>query len=132
MNTLRRLRIIAFLEGLSFLVLLFIAMPLKYLADMPLAVRIAGSAHGGLFLVFLAVLVLTSRERRWPVRRSLGGLAASLLPFGTFVLDRSLKEEMRELSNLANRQTPAAAAARIASSTPRTTAPGRGASPEAP
>lgn len=56
MNTLRRLRIIAFLEGLSFLVLLFIAMPLKYLADMPLAVRIAGSVHGGLFLVFLAVL----------------------------------------------------------------------------
>ena len=56
MTALRQLRLVAFLEGSSFLVLLFIAMPLKYLAGLPLAVRVAGSVHGLLFLVFLAAL----------------------------------------------------------------------------
>ena len=56
MTPLRQLRLVALLEGTSFVVLLFIAMPLKYLADLPLAVRIVGSVHGALFLMFLAVL----------------------------------------------------------------------------
>ena len=88
------LRSIACLEGLSYVVLLFVAMPLKYVGDMPLAVRIAGSAHGALF-VWLGVLVLQglrSRDRsfRWGMRL----FVASLLPFGTFVIDRRLRAEV--------------------------------------
>lgn len=96
MSGLGTFRLVAFLEGMSFLVLLFVAMPLKYLADMPLAVRIVGSLHGVLFLLFVAMLFGVARDRRWPIRRSLAAFVASLVPFGTFVLDRALKREMEE------------------------------------
>jgi len=91
---LRQLRLIAFLEGLSFVMLLFVAMPLKYLADLPIAVRIVGSVHGILFLIFVAVLYNTAGERRWPLHRSALAFVSSLIPFGTFVLNRSLRREM--------------------------------------
>ena len=91
--SLGRLRRIAFLEGISFLVLLGIAMPLKYLAGMPLAVRVAGSLHGGLFVLFLAALAHTAHTRGWSFDRISGALLASVLPFGTFVLDRQLRNE---------------------------------------
>jgi integral membrane protein len=96
MRSLHHLRIVAFLEGLSFLILLFIAMPLKYLAGQPLAVRVVGLIHGILFLAFLVALYRAARARRWPLRRSGLALLASLLPFGTFVLDRSLRVEIRD------------------------------------
>lgn len=88
-----RLRAVAFIEGLSYLLLLFVAMPLKYLGDMPLAVRVTGSVHGFLF-VLLAVLTLWVMRVR---RKSFGwgariGIAA-LVPFGTFFVDRDLYEE---------------------------------------
>ena len=97
MTALRHLRLVALLEGTSFLVLLFIAMPLKYLAGLPLAVRIVGSVHGGLFLLFLAVLFRAGRERRWPFRRWLIAFVSSVVPFGTFVFDRSLRREIASL-----------------------------------
>lgn len=96
MNALRQLRLIAFLEGMSFLGLLFIAMPVKYLLGQPLAVRIAGSVHGLLFLLFVSSLFRAAAEHEWPVRRSLVAFGASLVPFGTFVLDRALKREQEE------------------------------------
>jgi integral membrane protein len=95
------LRSIAVVEGLSYLVLLFIAMPLKYLGDMPLAVRIAGSAHGALF-VWLGLLVLgglTTRGR--PLGWGVKIMVASLLPFGTWVIDRALKAEVDAEGRLA-------------------------------
>jgi integral membrane protein len=95
-SVLHRLRIVAFLEGVSFLILLFIAMPLKYLGGQPLAVRIVGLLHGLLFLAFLAALYRAARVRHWSLRRSGLALLASLLPFGTFVLDRSLRREIHE------------------------------------
>lgn len=95
MNALNSLRLCGFLEGLSFLALLFVAMPLKYWFGMPLAVRIVGSLHGGLFVLFVAVLVYVASERRWPLQRSALAFGASLLPFGTFFLDRALKRELR-------------------------------------
>jgi integral membrane protein len=94
MTLLRRLRLALLLEGVSFLVLLFIAMPLKYLADAPLAVRIVGSVHGFLFLVLLYLLFRTHVERAWPVRRTMSAFVSSLMPFGTFVFDRSLTVEI--------------------------------------
>ena len=94
MNELRQLRIVALLEGVSFVVLLFVAMPLKYMAGLPLAVRIVGSVHGLLFLVFVVALFRAASERRWPAQRSLLAFVASIVPFATFVFDRSLRREI--------------------------------------
>jgi len=92
-KTLHWFRRIAIAEGISFLVLLLIAMPLKYFAQMPLAVTIAGSIHGMLFITFL---ILTF-EYKGAAGKNLKWLAtafiASIVPFGTFVLDKSLKKE---------------------------------------
>ncbi|MSR61608.1 MAG: DUF3817 domain-containing protein [Planctomycetes bacterium] len=90
------LRALAFLEGLSYLVLLFVAMPLKYLADQPPAVRVVGSLHGFLF-VWLALSILQGLLKRgkpfaWGLRIGI----ASLVPFGTFFLDRELSAEDEE------------------------------------
>jgi integral membrane protein len=87
----RTFRLIAFAEGVSYLVLLGIAMPLKYLAGMPLAVRITGSIHGLLFILFCVQLYRVAIEHEWPPRRWLFAFAMSLIPFGTFVLDRRLR-----------------------------------------
>jgi integral membrane protein len=94
MTSLRQLRLIAFIEGVSFLVLLFVAMPLKYLAGLPLAVRIVGSIHGVLFVAFVLILIWVSIARAWPFRRSLLAFVSSVIPFGTFVFDASLRREI--------------------------------------
>ncbi|WP_394834862.1 DUF3817 domain-containing protein [Pendulispora rubella] len=93
MNTLAWFRAVAFLEGLSLLALLFVAMPLKYLAGMAWIVRIVGSAHGLLFLMFVAMLFQVALERRWALSKGLLAFASSLVPFGTFFLDRALRRE---------------------------------------
>jgi integral membrane protein len=94
MSTLRQFRTVALLEGASFLFLLFIAMPLKYAAGMPLPTRVAGSVHGLLFVLFIIALIRVSSEHRWPMRRALTAFGASIVPFGTFVFDRSLRREI--------------------------------------
>ena len=88
-----RFRAVALLEGLSFVLLLFVAMPLKYLAGMPLAVRVVGLAHGLLFVLFLFTLMEVAIAYRWSLVRVLGAFVSSLLPFGTFVLDARLRRE---------------------------------------
>ena len=98
MTALRQLRLVALLEGTSFLILLFVAMPLKYLAGLPLAVRIVGSVHGALFLMFLAVLYRAGRARGWPLRRWVIAFGSSIVPFGTFFFDSSLRREIAEVS----------------------------------
>jgi integral membrane protein len=92
--SLRGLRLVAFTEGVSFLVLLFVAMPLKYFAGMPFAVRVAGSIHGVLFIAFVLVLIWASVVRRWPFHRSLLAFVSSIVPFGTFAFDVSLRREI--------------------------------------
>ena len=99
MTALRQLRLVALLEGTSFLVLLFIAMPLKYLADLPIAVRIVGSVHGGLFLAFLVAWYRAGRARGWPLRRWIAAFVSSIVPFGTFVFDRSLRGEIDDVAS---------------------------------
>lgn len=86
-----RLRALALLEGTSFLLLLGVAMPLKYLADMPMAVKLVGWAHGLLFMGFLVAIPSGLTAAGWPWRRAGTLVLASLLPFGPFVLDRSLR-----------------------------------------
>ncbi|MDB4973865.1 MAG: ydzA1 [Myxococcaceae bacterium] len=95
MSALAQLRVAAFFEGVSLLVLVLVAMPLKYLAGMPLATRVVGSVHGLLFLVFVVTLFRVASELSWPLGRSLLALLASVVPFGTFWLDRSLKREQQ-------------------------------------
>lgn len=85
-----RLRLVAFLEGVSFLVLLLIAMPLKYLAHQPQAIRPVGMAHGVLFVLYVFLLLQQSIERSWPLRTAVLGFLASLVPLGTFWADRKL------------------------------------------
>jgi len=87
---LKAFRITAYLEGISFLVLLFIAMPLKYMWDMPLAVRIVGSAHGALFVAYCIIGALVWRQLKWPLR--IAGLAfiSACLPAGPFIFDHKI------------------------------------------
>jgi integral membrane protein len=85
------LRIVAILEGISLLVLLFIAMPLKYHYCMPEAVSLAGRTHGALFLVFSGMLVVVSQRQAWPERFSFMVFMASMIPFASFVMDRRIK-----------------------------------------
>ena len=86
-------------EGVSFLILLLIAMPLKYYADLPLAVRIVGWAHGILFMAYIAVVLLSIRFMRWNWISALTALAASLIPCGTFILDKSWKKREQDLKD---------------------------------
>lgn len=104
---LARLRVVGLLEGTSFLLLLGIAMPLKYLAGMPEMVRVVGWAHGLLFMVYLAAVAHVALERRWPLVRVAAALAASVLPFGPFVLDAYLRR-IGELDQAPRREELAA------------------------
>jgi integral membrane protein len=92
-NPIGRLRAIGWTEGLSFLVLLCVAMPLKYLADMPLAVRVVGWIHGLLFIAYCWVLFEVANDRGWPWTKNAKLFVAALVPFGPFIMDKSLKEE---------------------------------------
>lgn len=88
-----RLRTVAFVEGLSYLALLFVAMPLKYMAEKEIGVKIAGPVHGLLFVWggILANEAIQHRGKTWKWGWKVLGLA--LVPFGTFLLDRELKED---------------------------------------
>lgn len=84
----RRFRTIAIAEGISFLVLLFIAMPLKYFVGLPIAVKVVGWAHGVLFVWYWVAAVPLFTRLKWEAERIVGLGLASILPFGTFVLER--------------------------------------------
>jgi integral membrane protein len=87
---LRALRLLAIVEGVSTLVLFGIAMPLKYFAGMPLAVRIVGSVHGALFVALVVMLLLAIRKVPIPLGLAAAGIAAAVVPGGPFLLDRHL------------------------------------------
>lgn len=93
-----RLRIAGFLEGTSLLLLLFVAMPLKYIWQQPVMVKIVGSAHGFLFLLFVGWVVYAGVARAWPFwSKTLPLVISSFVPFGTFYMDKKvLKGEMIE------------------------------------
>lgn len=93
MSQIRLFRMVALAEGISFLTLLFIAMPMKYFMDMPEVVRVVGSIHGGLFLLYVGLLSAIHVRQRWPFMFSLYAFVASIIPFGTFMLDKHLREK---------------------------------------
>jgi integral membrane protein len=94
-SSLQRFRFIALVEGVSLLVLLFIAMPLKYFADEPAMVKYVGWAHGILFLLYLIFLLDVWIKLRWNFGKVLVAFMASLIPFGTFLFEGRLKKESR-------------------------------------
>ena len=96
MTALWHLRIASMLEGLSYLVLLFIAMPLKYLAADPRWVSWAGRVHGGLFILLALVLFRCARLRNWELQRALHVIGLALVPFGAFFLDREFARDLRQ------------------------------------
>ncbi|RTQ50866.1 DUF3817 domain-containing protein [Hymenobacter gummosus] len=92
-SSLGRLRVVGFLEGLSFLVLLGIAMPLKYVFGQPEAVRHVGMAHGLLFVLYVLLVIGAAVEYRWSLRKAALAFVASLVPLGTFWADKKLFRE---------------------------------------
>ncbi|MEA2050188.1 MAG: DUF3817 domain-containing protein [Campylobacterota bacterium] len=95
-KTLDKFRLVATIEGISFLVLLFIAMPLKYMFGFPIATKIVGMIHGGLFMWYLYELYNAHSEYKWNIKFTLWAFVASLIPFGTFYLEKQLKAMKQE------------------------------------
>lgn len=87
---LKHLRTLGFIEAFSFLLLLFIAMPMKYLGGQPEAVRIVGSLHGFLFVAYIALAAVVASESSWPMRKTLFACFVATVPFGPFVFDKKL------------------------------------------
>jgi len=95
---LRSLIVMGLVEGTSTLALFLVAMPLKYLADMPMAVSIVGSIHGLLFLVYVGMLLLGMRRIPLSTGLTVWGLVGAVVPFGPFVVDVPLVRMLRAAS----------------------------------
>lgn len=95
-SPLGRFRAVAIAEGISYVVLLFIAMPLKYMADMPEIVKYTGWVHGLLFMLYLLALIAVKSDRKWPMSKTIIAFIISILPFGAFFFDKSLRKEETE------------------------------------
>ena len=93
MSQIRAFRMTALAEGVSFLTLLCIAIPMKYFMGMPEVVRVAGSIHGALFVLYVGLLAILHVRQRWSFMFSLYALIASVIPFGIFMLDKHLREK---------------------------------------
>lgn len=89
----RLFRFFGIADGISLLVLLGIAMPLKYFADLPLAVTYAGSIHGAIFIGYVVSIVIVQLTVGWKFYWNLLALGAAFVPFANFVLDRAVKKQ---------------------------------------
>ena len=96
MKDVAALRVVTFLEGISFLILLVVAMPLKYLFDLPLAVRVAGGLHGLLFLGLMLSLYHVQVDHGWSRSRLLILTLMSFVPGSFFWMDERIQEWARE------------------------------------
>jgi len=81
-------RLMGRLEGLSFLLLLLVAMPLKYYGDFPEGVKILGPLHGGLFLIYCFVAFALATSKEWSWHQHLFAYVAAVVPCGTFLFER--------------------------------------------
>lgn len=90
----RWLRITGILEGISALVLFGIAMPLKYVAGKPEAVKYTGWIHGILFVAFMGLVMWVYYKRYWSLKTVFIAFLAAFFPFGTFIFDRWLKKQL--------------------------------------
>ena len=92
-SVLGRLKWVGYIESGSFLILLLIAMPLKYLANDPSAVKVVGAAHGFLWIVYLLALLHATIDKKWGIKYAVAGFIASVIPLGPLFYDRWLAKE---------------------------------------
>lgn len=95
MSLLKIFRIIAFLEGLSYVLLLFIAVPIKYLNNDPSYVKMLGMPHGLLFMGYIALAIVLRTDNQWIKNNFFMVLMASVIPFGTFVVEKKLNQTIQ-------------------------------------
>ena len=81
------LRVISYLEGISYILLLFIAVPIKYYANDPSLVKLLGMPHGLLFVAFVILSLVNSKKYNWSFIKTIVVLISSIVPFGTFYVD---------------------------------------------
>ncbi|WP_431027464.1 MFS transporter [Lysinibacillus sp. LZ02] len=91
-HPIKLLRITGILDGISLLVLLCIAMPLKYFADFPLAVTITGALHGGIFIAYVVAIAYTQLRVQWNIGWSLLAFVVAFIPTGNFLFDFYVKK----------------------------------------
>lgn len=91
------MRRISAIEGITLILLLFIAVPLKYLAHMPIATMILGSIHGGAFMYYLWVLHKTAKHGKWSLVEVLGLVIAATVPFGVIGIEMFLKKKEQQV-----------------------------------
>ncbi|QQK77478.1 DUF3817 domain-containing protein [Salicibibacter cibarius] len=85
-------RCVGHIEGLSLVTLLFVAMPLKYMAGYDTVVSFVGMAHGILYILYMAFVLLLTLTIRWSWKWIFGSSAVAFIPFGNFILDARLKK----------------------------------------
>jgi integral membrane protein len=96
-SSIGRFRLIAFLEGISLLILVFIAMPIKYGWGNPALVKSVGQIHGILFILFILLAITISLEQEWRFKTTTWKvLLASFIPFGTFYIDKHILSKIHE------------------------------------
>jgi integral membrane protein len=93
MNLFNYTRYTALVEGYSYLILLFVAMPVKYLLSEPILVKIVGMAHGVLFILLAVLLGLCMIYLKWSFKKSVTIFLLSLIPFGTLWYDKKIEQE---------------------------------------
>jgi integral membrane protein len=98
MNTINIFRKVAVAEGISYILLIFIAMPLKYWAHIPEAVKYTGWAHGVLFMLYIVFFIMTWMEVKWNIGKAAMIVFASLLPFAPFWVDKRLRKDSENKS----------------------------------
>lgn len=92
-TSLGRFRLVALLEGISYVLLLFISMPLKYYAGMPDFVKYNGWVHGLLFILYILALINVKVDQNWKFKKTTLAFIISLVPFGAFYFDKELQRE---------------------------------------
>ena len=87
-SSLKIFRIIAFLEGMSYILLLFIGVPLKYIGHNEIMVKILGMPHGVLFVLYIMLALYEKKNMKWDIKDMFMILIGSIIPFGTFYIDK--------------------------------------------
>ena len=87
-------RLISFLEGISYLLLLFIAVPIKYLQEDATYVKILGMPHGILFMGYIILAILIQKQMKWNLKTMGIVVLASIIPFGTFYVDKKYLQSL--------------------------------------
>ena len=90
-HNVKKFGLINTIEGYSYLLLLFIAMPMKYIMGIAIATKIVGMAHGILFIAFMFLLMTAWQEAKWSIKETAIFFIASLIPFGTFFTKKRIQ-----------------------------------------